>query len=42
MLGGAKLLHTKPVPQPFSVPRTEAEALNKGAAEVLAAAPPKE
>jgi glutathione-regulated potassium-efflux system protein KefB len=39
MLGGAKLLHTKPVPQPFSVPRTEAEALNEGAAEVLASAP---
>jgi glutathione-regulated potassium-efflux system protein KefB len=41
MLGGAHLMHTKPVPQPFSVPRTEAEPLNEGAAEVLAAASPK-
>jgi glutathione-regulated potassium-efflux system protein KefB len=39
MLGGAHLMHTKPVPQPFSVPRQEAEALNEGAAEVLASAP---
>ena len=39
MLGGAKLMHAKPVPQPFSVPRTEAEALNEGAAEVLTTAP---
>jgi hypothetical protein len=39
MLGGAALLHTKPVPQPFSVPRSEAEALNEGAAEVLASTP---
>jgi glutathione-regulated potassium-efflux system protein KefB len=39
VLGAAKLMHTKPVPQPFSVPRTEAEALNEGAAEVLASAP---
>jgi hypothetical protein len=34
-------MHTKPGPQPFSVPRTEPEALNEGAAEVLAAASPK-
>ena len=39
MLGSAHLMHTKPVPQPFSVPRQEAEALNEGAAEVLASTP---
>jgi glutathione-regulated potassium-efflux system protein KefB len=41
-LGTAHLLRTKPVPQPFSVPRTPAEPLNEGAAAVLAAAPPQE
>lgn len=33
----AKLLRNAPVPQPLSVPRKEAEALNKDAADVLAA-----
>jgi len=42
VLGAAQIIRTKPVPQPFSVPRTEAEALNPEAAAVLAVAPAKE
>jgi glutathione-regulated potassium-efflux system protein KefB len=36
MLGAAKLLRNKPVPQPLSAPRTAATPLNEDAAAVLA------